>query len=88
MGTCPQLQEILTPGQPKMLKLMDLLSTHVGQSRGGKNGSEERNELGEQHWSPVSSAFFFLIRNDAVLDLQLSLEHCMKSQACISGFQS
>lgn len=26
---------------------------------GGKNGSKERNELGEQHWSPVSSAFFF-----------------------------
>lgn len=56
---------------------------------GGKKLTQtERNELGEQQRGSVSSAFFFLIKNDAVLVWQLSLEHCINSQTWINGFES
>lgn len=56
---------------------------------GGKKLTQtERNELGEQQWGSVSSASFFLIKNDAVLVWQLSLEHCINSQTWINGFES
>lgn len=48
----------------------------------------ERNELCGQQCSPVSSAFFLLIKNYAVLVWQLSLEHCINSQTCFNGFES
>lgn len=56
--------------------------------RGKKNDPNREEWVGWATVESVSSAFVFLIRNDAVLVWQLSLEDCINSQTCVNGFES